>query len=84
MRPSPAQWRQLTATFLSHGHFAFLNAAYLGFASSDVGADAESIRIFAGMGVPLLLAATYGKAFGLYGKHIRILSVVMPDLEVET
>jgi len=81
--PSPVQWHQLAATFLSHGHFAFLDAAYLGFASSDVGADAESIRIFTGTGVPLLLAATYGKAFGLYGERIRILSVVAPDLEVE-
>ncbi|KAF8580284.1 aspartate aminotransferase [Ramaria rubella] len=80
--PSPAQWRALANTFLAHGHFAFLDAAYLGFVTGDAHADAECIRVFADAGVPLLLAATYGKAFGLYGERVGILSVVAPNEEV--
>ena len=76
--PSPEQWRQLADTFKRHGHFAFFDAAYLGFVSGDAFVDAESIRIFADAEVPLLIAATYGKAFGLYGERVGFLSVVAP------
>lgn len=77
--PSPAQWHQLAQTFKSRGHFAFFDAAYLGFVSGDAYVDAESVRIFADAGVPLLLAATYGKAFGLYGERVGVLSLVAPN-----
>ncbi|KAF8252249.1 PLP-dependent transferase [Wilcoxina mikolae CBS 423.85] len=80
--PSPTQWRELAATFIMHGHFAFLDAAYLGFVTGDVYADAESIRIFASASVPLLVAATYGKAFGLYGERVGILLIPAPKPEV--
>ena len=80
--PTPAQWRTLANTFVEHGHFAFLNAAYLGFVSGNPRTDCESICIFADAGVSLLLAATYGKAFGLYGERVGILSVAAPNLQV--
>ncbi|KAI4125136.1 MAG: hypothetical protein LQ338_004432 [Usnochroma carphineum] len=80
--PSPTQWRQLAALFLRHGHFAFFDAAYLGFVGGDAHADAESIRVFAEAGVPLLLAMTYGKAFGLYGERVGVMAVVAPSEDV--
>ena len=32
--------------------------------------------------MPMLLAATYGKAFGLYGERVGFLSVIAPSEEV--
>lgn len=80
--PTAAQWRELARTFRSLNHFAFLDAAYLGFVSGDAYVDAESVRIFADMEVPLLLAATYGKAFGLYSERVGFMMVIAPDGEV--
>ncbi|KZP33460.1 aspartate aminotransferase [Athelia psychrophila] len=82
--PNLAQWRELAATFVSGGHFAFFDAAYSGFVSGSAYTDAECVRIFAAAGVPLLLAATYGKAFGLYGERVGILSITAPTAEIAT
>ena len=80
--PTLEQWQQLAEIFKRRNLCAFLDAAYLGFVTGDVYADAESIRIFVNMGIPLLLAATYGKAFGLYGERVGSLSVIAPDVDV--
>lgn len=73
--PTFDQWRTLANTFLAHGHFAFLDSAYIGFVSGDPETDCAGIRIFANARVPMLVAATYGKAFGLYGERVGILCV---------
>ena len=80
--PNPSQWKELADTFQKRAHFAFFDAAYLGFVSGDVFEDAESVRIFADAGIPLLLAATYGKAFGLYGERVGFLTIAAPNSEV--
>jgi aspartate aminotransferase len=61
-----------------------LDAAYLGLVSGDPQRDARSIRIFADAGVPLLLAGTFGKSFGLYGERVGILSVIAPSQGVKS
>ncbi|KAH8658405.1 aspartate aminotransferase [Xylariales sp. PMI_506] len=80
--PSPSQWHSLADAFVRGGHFAFLDAAYPGFVTGDVERDCLPIRIFAEAGIPLLLAATYGKAFGLYGERVGILSATLPNRDV--
>ncbi|KAF8534753.1 aspartate aminotransferase [Trichophaea hybrida] len=90
---SPAQWRELATTFVTHGHFAFLDAAYLGFVTGDVYVDAESIRIFASA-VPApnpevagrierqmkLLARAETGAMPAFGS--RIVETVLKDVEL--
>ena len=82
--PSIDQWVELTQTFLNRRHFAFLDSAYLGLVSGDPQSsfDSGSIRSFAESGVPMLLAATFGKCFGLYGERVGILSLPGPSQEV--
>ena len=80
--PTRPQWFQIACLFQKRNLFAFLDAAYLGFVSGGVFIDAEPFRIFVDENVPLLLAATYGKAFGLYGERVGSLSVVAPNAEV--
>ncbi|ODA81072.1 hypothetical protein RJ55_04034 [Drechmeria coniospora] len=80
--PTRDQWVQLIQIFVARGHFAFLDCAYLGLASGDAEADASVIRMFVTATVPLLLAATFGKSFGLYGERVGMLSVIAPNTEV--
>ncbi|KJZ77311.1 hypothetical protein HIM_03035 [Hirsutella minnesotensis 3608] len=82
--PSASQWRRLAAAFARHGHFAFLDASYPGFVTGDVEKDCEPIRLFAEANIPLLLAATYGKAFGLYGERVGILSITSSSRDLAT
>lgn len=79
--PSPSDWQKLSDALVRGGHLAFLDAAYPGFVSGDFETDCAPIRLFAAAGIPILLAATYGKAFGLYGERVGLLSVTMPSAD---
>ncbi|KAJ5095774.1 hypothetical protein NUU61_005130 [Penicillium alfredii] len=81
--PTPEQWKELIQIFLARRHFAFLDAAYLGLVSGDPDVDANTIRLFEAAGVPLLLAGTFGKSFGLYGERVGMLSVIAPSPEIK-
>lgn len=80
--PTPTQWQELASVFQERGHLAFFDAAYPGFASGDIDEDLECVRLFAQQDIPVMLAATYSKCFGLYCERVGILSVVVPDEEV--
>ena len=54
----------------------------MGFVTGDAEEDCEPIRKFVEAGIPLLVAATYGKAFGLYGERVGHLCVTAPNSEV--
>lgn len=72
----------LVKAFVSREHFAFLDVSYMGFVSGDVETDCEPIRKFAKAEIPLLVAATYGKAFGLYGERVGCLHVTAPTVAI--
>lgn len=79
--PSAEEWRRLAQTFQAKQHFAFLDLSYPGFVSGSVAEDCAPIRLLAEAGTPLLLAVTYGKAFGLYGERVGHLCVPMPTAQ---
>ena len=72
----------MAETFVAQKHFAFLDVSYMGFVTGDADRDCEPIRKFVDAGIPLLVAATYGKAFGLYGERVGHLCVTAPNAEV--
>ena len=72
----------MAETFVARNHFAFLDVSYMGFVTGDADQDCEPIRKLADAGIPLLVAATYGKAFGLYGERVGHLCITAPDAEV--
>lgn len=80
--PTPEQWQELIQIFVARNYFAFLDSSYLGLVSGDAEEDASVIRMFQAARVPLLLAATFGKTFGLYGERVGMLSIVAPNAEV--
>jgi hypothetical protein len=49
-------------------HFPFFDCAYQGFASGDLDTDAWAVRYFVDQGFELLVAQSYAKNFGLYGR----------------
>jgi aspartate aminotransferase len=52
-----------------------------GFASGDAEADAKALRRVVAEGLPVLLAQSFAKNFGLYGERCGTLSVVAADEE---
>ncbi|KAF2623211.1 aspartate aminotransferase [Macroventuria anomochaeta] len=80
--PSAEEWQQLAQTFQAKQHFAFLDLSYPGFVTGSVARDCAPIRLLAETGIPLLLAATYGKAFGLYGERVGHLCFPLPTDQV--
>ncbi|KZF20960.1 putative aspartate aminotransferase [Xylona heveae TC161] len=79
--PTISQWKRLADIFQRKKFFAFFDAAYLGFVSGDPFEDSEALRIFAKANIPMLVAATYGKSFGLYGERVGILLVATSAAE---
>ena len=63
------------------GHLVFFDSAYQGFASGDAEADAQALRNVVSEGLPVLLAQSFAKNFGLYGERCGTLSVVCKDAE---
>jgi len=57
----------------------FFDSAYQGFASGDAEADAQPFRYAVAQNIPILLAQSFAKNFGLYGERVGTLSVVCGD-----
>ncbi|GAQ11466.1 aspartate aminotransferase, cytoplasmic isozyme 1 [Aspergillus lentulus] len=79
---SQEQWNSLVDDFRRKGHFAFFDAAYLGFASGDYDRDSAPLRLFVEKGIPMLCATSYGKTFGIYGERIGSLSIPLPTADL--
>ena len=74
--PSLEEWKELISVISNKSHIAFFDAAYLGFASGDAEADAQPFRYAVSQHVPILLAQSFAKNFGLYGERVGALSIV--------
>lgn len=72
------QWQTIAETMLHKRHFAFFDAAYLGFGSAKEDAaddDAWALRHFADRGVDMLVCQSFSKTFGLYSERVGALHV---------
>ncbi|KAL3935461.1 MAG: hypothetical protein SGBAC_009021 [Bacillariaceae sp.] len=81
--PNSEQWRALMDLIKEKGHLIFFDSAYQGFASGDAEADAQALRNVVKEGLPVLLAQSFAKNFGLYGERCGTLSVVCKDAETK-
>jgi aspartate aminotransferase len=59
--PTHEQWRQISDAIKAHGHFAFFDMAYQGFASGDTNQDAFAVRYFLDQGHRIALAQSFAK-----------------------
>eukprot|EP00002_Diphylleia_rotans_P000976 TRINITY_DN1052_c0_g1_i2.p2 TRINITY_DN1052_c0_g1~~TRINITY_DN1052_c0_g1_i2.p2 ORF type:complete len:419 (+),score=106.93 TRINITY_DN1052_c0_g1_i2:89-1345(+) len=74
--PTMGQWEDLMKELKKSGHLCFFDSAYQGFASGDPDRDAQAIRMFVDNQLPVVLAQSFAKNFGLYGERVGTFSVV--------
>ena len=77
---SPQQWAQVAEVVVAGGLVPFLDLAYQGFAAGLDG-DRAAVELFAGLGIPVLVASSFSKSFSLYGERVGALSVVTADAD---
>ncbi|KAL0407765.1 UNVERIFIED_CONTAM: Aspartate aminotransferase, cytoplasmic [Sesamum radiatum] len=80
--PTLHQWEQIRQLMRSKALLPFFDSAYQGFASGNLDADAESVRMFAKDGGECLVAQSYAKNMGLYGERVGALSIVCRSADV--
>jgi aspartate aminotransferase, mitochondrial len=73
------EWKEIVSLISSKSHIAFFDSAYQGFATGDAEQDAQAFRYAVSQHVPILLAQSFAKNFGLYGERVGTLSIVCGD-----
>jgi aspartate aminotransferase len=77
--PTLDEWKKIIAVISQKSHIAFFDSAYQGFASGSAENDAQAFRYAVSQHVPILLAQSFAKNFGLYGERVGTLSVLCGD-----
>ncbi|CAK7337418.1 unnamed protein product [Dovyalis caffra] len=80
--PTNEQWEQIRQLLRSKGLLPFFDSAYQGFASGNLDADAQSVRMFVADGGECFAAQSYAKNMGLYGERVGALSIVCKTADV--
>jgi aspartate aminotransferase len=75
------EWKKIIVVIRQKHHVCFFDSAYQGFASGSAEDDAQAFRYAVSQHVPILLAQSFAKNFGLYGERVGTLSVVCGDAE---
>lgn len=76
--PSPEQWKEIVDVVASRRLIPFIDMAYQGFGDGP-SEDAYAVRLCAERGIPLLVATSCSKNFGLYAERVGLLSFVADD-----
>lgn len=79
--PTLKDWQRIADVLEEKSHVVFFDSAYQGFASGDGEKDAAALRYVVKRGLPVLLAQSFAKNFGLYGERCGTLSVVCGDAD---
>lgn len=81
--PSPDQWREIMSVMEQHKLIAFFDNAYQGFTSGNAEQDAYAVRLFTqrAHAIPVVVACSFSKNFGLYGERLGVLHVVCSTQE---
>lgn len=75
--PTQDEWKAIANLCSEKKHVVLFDSAYQGFASGDPEADAWALRYFVEeTSIPILLAQSFAKNFGLYGERCGTLSVI--------
>ena len=75
--PSNETWEKLVKIFRNKNHIALFDCAYQGFCSGDLEKDARTVRMFHRNDIPLIVAQSYSKNFGLYGERLGCLTFTL-------
>ncbi|MBM3207040.1 MAG: aspartate/tyrosine/aromatic aminotransferase [Chlamydiae bacterium] len=78
--PSKHQWQELATICKERNLIPFFDSAYLGLGKT-LGDDTYAIRLFASMGIEMLIAVSFSKNFSLYGERIGALYIYSNEIE---
>lgn len=73
--PSAEQWKEIAQTVKDNNLMPFLDIAYQGF-GDGLEEDAFVVRLFAEMGMSVLISSSFSKSFSLYGERVGALTVL--------
>ncbi|MBV7485653.1 amino acid aminotransferase [Bordetella sp. BOR01] len=73
--PTAEQWQQIAQVVKARNLVPFLDIAYQGF-GSGLQEDAAVVRLFADLGLTMLISSSFSKSFSLYGERVGALTVV--------
>ncbi|MCL2464509.1 MAG: aromatic amino acid transaminase, partial [Micrococcales bacterium] len=74
------QWARVADVVEARGLVPFLDMAYQGF-SQGLAEDRVVVDLFAGRGLPVLVANSFSKTFSLYGERVGGLTVIAADAD---
>ena len=73
--PSLAQWEQIANVIKARNLVPFLDIAYQGF-GDGLEEDAQVVRLFAKLDIPMFVSSSFSKSFSLYGERVGALTVL--------
>src|SRR3546814_392453 len=73
--PTAEQWQQIAQVVKARNLVPFLDIAYQGF-GAGLQEDAAVVRLFADLGLTMLISSSFSKSFSLYGERVGALTVV--------
>lgn len=73
--PSLAQWEQIANVIKERNLVPFLDIAYQGF-GDGLEEDAQVVRLFAKLDIPMFISSSFSKSFSLYGERVGALTVL--------
>lgn len=81
--PTTAQWQEIASTVKNSGLVPFLDIAYQGF-GDGLEEDASVVRMFASMGMTMLVSSSFSKSFSLYGERVGALTLICSSKDENT
>ncbi len=73
--PSLAQWEEIASVIKARNLVPFLDIAYQGF-GDGLEEDAQVVRLFAKLDIPMFISSSFSKSFSLYGERVGALTVL--------
>jgi len=73
--PSIEQWREIAQAVKDADLVPFVDIAYQGF-GDGLEEDAAVVRLFASLGLTMLISSSFSKSFSLYGERVGALTLV--------
>ncbi len=73
--PTPEQWERIAQVIKAKNLVPFLDIAYQGF-GDGLEEDAAVVRMFAKLGLTMLISSSFSKSFSLYGERVGALTLV--------
>lgn len=73
--PSVEQWQQIAQAVKQADLVPFLDIAYQGF-GDGLTEDAAVVRLFANLGISMLISSSFSKSFSLYGERVGALTLI--------